>query len=148
MLKDLSSGNYDIYCSNMTLRHYEIVCGLYVVHCGSLFGNMVNVLFYISLKQSELCGSLCCPNYWELQYIHQLGDGIWALYSFPHCLFHGGGKRRRREGVESFIHKPFHPHLLVCHRMSGCDTEVTQHELESGHWFKPSRLETGIVSQE
>lgn len=26
-----------------------------VVHCGSLFGYMVNVRLYISLKQSELC---------------------------------------------------------------------------------------------
>jgi len=36
-------------------------------------------------------------------------------------------------GVESFIHKPFLPHLLVCHCMSGSfDTQVMQHEL--GDW--------------
>lgn len=87
--------------SNMILRHYGIACGLLVYsHYGSLFG-------YIEAHHALFF--LFCPKCWEVQLIHQLGDGIWALHSFPHCLFDGGGKRRTRVGVESFILKAFLP---------------------------------------
>lgn len=105
-----------------------------------LCGISTAFIFYLSRLN---CVGLCCPNCWKLRFIHQLRDRrIWALCSLSHCLVHVGGKWRRRVGAESFILKPFLPHLLVCHRMSGCDTQVTlsQHELESRHWFKPSHL--------
>lgn len=106
---------HECYYSCMTLKHYGIVCSDYIVRACLVVWNKYN--FYISLMLIELCWSLCCPNCRELQFIHQLRDRIGAHCSVPHCLVHVGGKRRRRAGVESFILKPFLPHLLVCHCM-------------------------------